>query len=502
MKKSLTLVLLILSILPIKTFAAVDAIKVQTEIKKQNANWISKPTAVSILSDIEIKRLLGSQDIPGGNELFFDRNKSNESLDWRNFSGSNWLGPVMNQGNCGSCVAFAAVASLEARYRIAMGPLWANPTFSPQQLFNCGGGACDYGWTADSAASFLKDTGVVDNACAPYLSGSTGEDVSCKSIQCNDEEKRIYKISDYTTPSSWGGNAEKIKAALKNGPLLTTMLVYSDFMTYAGGIYKHVTGAREGGHAVSLVGFNDLEKYWIIRNSWGTNWGENGFARVAYDDDSGIAGSTWAFNLTSVTSDKSYFTIVTPTEHSYITGTTDLKVQMQSPVATTIHLNGEENGEAARILNECTMTTNNICTQAIDTAPLKDGRYEVYAEANGKRSQVKEMLVLNHRPETTLSFSRTDGKPMSKPFKGRIEFNIDVKSIPVVPQTLSFIVTDMNGTVVAERTTDQVVENMRLGFRFNTLPNGTYKISYVARTPFNQEIITATSNVETITTKN
>lgn len=350
MKKSIALGLTFLSL---TTFAAVDANKVQSEIRKQNANWIARPTSVSNLSDIEIKRLLGSKDMPVGNELFYDRNKSNESLDWRNVSGTNWLGPVMNQGNCGSCVAFASVATLEARYRISMGPLWANPTFSPQQLFNCGGGACDYGWQPGSAASFLKKTGIVDNACAPYLSGSTGEDVSCSQMKCADQAQRTYKIANFSTPSSWGGNAEKVKAALKTGPLVTTMTVYSDFMTYAGGIYKHVTGGREGGHAISLVGFNDQERYWIIRNSWGTNWGENGFARISYDDDSGIAGSTWAFDINQ---DKSYFTIVTPEEHTYVSGTTDIKVEMQNPTATTIHMNGA--GETT-VLNECAMSEKN-----------------------------------------------------------------------------------------------------------------------------------------------
>lgn len=493
MKKSL---LLGLSLISLSAFATVNVQNVQNEIRKQNANWIAKPTSVTGLSDIEVKRLLGSKDMPVGNELFFDRTKGNDSLDWRNISGTNWLGPVMNQGNCGSCVAFAAVATLEARFRISQGPIWANPTFSPQQLFNCGGGACDFGWQPGSAASFLKKKGIVDNACAPYLSGSTGKDVSCSAMKCNDQVQRTYKIADFSTPSSWGGNAEKVKSALKTGPLVTTMTVYDDFLTYSGGIYKHVTGAKAGGHAISLVGFNDLERYWIIRNSWGTNWGESGFARISYDDNSGIAGSTWAFDITN---DKSYFTIITPNEHAYISGPTDIKVEMLSAQPTTIHMSGA--GETT-VLNECILGANNICTQSIDTSTLRDGRYEIFAEGNGKRSLVKELLVLNHTPETTLSFSRADGKPMSTVFTGRIEFNIDVKAVPVIPQTVSLQITDMNGKLIAERTTDTVVEKMRLGFRFNTLANGTYKVSYIAKTPFNGQIVSAVSNIETITTKN
>ena len=476
--------------------AKIDVALIQKEIKKQNANWIAKPTSVSQLSDIEIKRMLGSKEMPEGSELFYDRTKGTDKLDWRNIGGQSWLGPMMNQGNCGSCVAFASVASLEARLRISLQNIWANPTFSPQHLFNCGGGACDYGWTPGSAASFLKKSGVVDSSCSPYVSGSTGTDVSCKAIKCNNQSLRTFKIANYTTPSSWGGSAEKVKAALKNGPLVTTMTVYSDFMTYAGGIYKHVTGNREGGHAISLVGYNDLERYWVIRNSWGENWGEGGFARISYDDDSGIAGSTWAYELNA---DKDYFTIVSPIEHSYVSGNADIKVSMSKESPVTIHLEGA--GEAS-IFNECILTADKICTQSIDTSTLRDGRYEIYAESNGKRSQTKELLVVNHQPETTLSFSRTDGKPMSTPFTGRVEFNIDVNAAPVLPQTVSLIITDSNGKVVAERTTDTVVSKMKLGFRFNTLPNGTYKVAYVAKTPFNGSSVTTTSNVETITTKN
>lgn len=477
-------------------FARVDANFINQQIKKQNANWIAKSNTVSNLNDIEVKRLLGSKDAPEGIELFYDRTKGTGSLDWRNVNGVSWLGPVMNQGNCGSCVAFASVATLEARYRISMGPLWTNATFSPQQLFDCGGGACDYGWYPSSAASFLKSKGIVDSACSPYVSGSTGEDLSCNDIKCANMPSRVYKIAGFNSPSFTGGSAEKVKEALKNGPLVTTMTVYDDFLSYGGGIYKHVTGSRAGGHAISLVGYNDLERYWIIRNSWGDTWGEGGFARISYDDISGIASSTWAFDITP---DKSYFTIVTPNEHAYVSGTSEIKVQMQNPTATTIHINGEND---STVLNECAMSEKNICTQTIDTATLRDGRYEVYAESNGKKSQVKELLVVNHKPETTLSFSRADGKPMSTPLVGRIEFNIDVKAMPVIPQSVSLMITDSSGKVVATRTTDTVVEKMKLGFRFNTIPNGTYKMSYVAKTPFNGQIVTAISNTETITTKN
>jgi hypothetical protein len=63
--------------------------------------------------------------------------------------------------------------------------------------------------------------------------------------------------------------------------VLTGFTVYTDFLYYESGIYRHTTGVVEGGHAVAIVGYDDEEQCWIIKNSWGPNWGENGFFRIA-----------------------------------------------------------------------------------------------------------------------------------------------------------------------------------------------------------------------------
>ena len=72
----------------------------------------------------------------------------------------------------------------------------------------------------------------------------------------------------------------------------------------------------------------------------------------------------------------------------------------------------------------------------------------------------------------------------------------------MLPQKVTFYVEDETGKVVAKRVTDEVVEQMRLGFRTNIVPNGKYTIYYTAETPFDGNIITAVSNKEVITTKN
>ena len=62
------------------------------------------------------------------------------------------------------------------------------------------------------------------------------------------------------------------------------MLVYEDFRHYKSGIYSRVSGKYLGGHAVLLVGYNDDEEYFMVKNSWGPDWGEDGYFRIAYSE--------------------------------------------------------------------------------------------------------------------------------------------------------------------------------------------------------------------------
>jgi C1A family cysteine protease len=466
-------------------------------IEKNHAGWIARETSVSHLSPSETKNLFGSLDIPDVSENFEDRSPiGNDTLDWRNMNGTNWLGPVMNQGNCGSCVAFATVATFEAQFRITAGLPWLVPNFSTQQLFSCGGGACNYGWTPGAAASFLKSGGVVDAACSPYISGSNSEDVACKEITCNNRKERTYKISDYNTPSSrFGGNAAKVKAALKKGPLVTTMKVYDDFTSYGGGIYKSVSNKVEGGHAISIIGYNDQEKYWIIRNSWGSDWGEQGFARISYDDKSGIAGSTWAFETKANTH---YLEVKSPINHAYVSGEQIVQVKSEAALQSQVIITGE-NESINMTLCENGSSTN--CQSTLDTTKLRDGRYEVYAQHGTDKSLVNEFFILNHEPQAAVSFAASQ-VDLKKPLVGRIEFEIDVKASPVMPAALRFVIEDMKGKIIAQRVTDTVLPQMKLGFRFNTVPNGQYKIYYVAETTYQGNLARSVSNVETVITKN
>ena len=74
---------------------------------------------------------------------------------------------------------------------------------------------------------------------------------------------------------------------MTNGPMETGFDVYNDFLFYVSGVYKHVSGAYAGGHAVKIIGWGSLDaatSYWICANSWGTSWGESGYFRIVFND--------------------------------------------------------------------------------------------------------------------------------------------------------------------------------------------------------------------------
>ncbi len=463
-------------------------------IKQKGAHWVAKENWVSRLSKSEIKRMLGSNEMPT-NTLDFESAKGigTTSVDWRNKGGINWLGPVMNQGNCGSCVAFASIATLEAQISINSGLPWVRPSFSPQQLFACGGMGCEGGWTGSGAARFLKGTGVVDAACAPYTMGSTGVDVQCSQASCSDAASRTFKITGSTTPSSgiFSSNVDKVKKALESGPLLTTLTVYEDFLTYSGGIYKTVGGSALGGHAVSLIGYDDTKRAWLVRNSWGPDWGDKGFIWFSYDDTSGIASSTWQFQ---VPSEKAYLTIESPSENDYVSGQYQVKAGTNS--SDNLQVSVRKVGSKDVVTLSCTKNGTDSCVSVLDTTALTDGRYEMSTSIGSTSTftQVRSFYVVNHLPTNmSIKFSG-DGVDLTKPLKDRIVFNVSTTSSPVPFHNISFQVRK-NGQVVAQRTTDLVLNEMKLGFRTNSLPDGEYDILFHGELPAAGKLYTVDSPV-------
>jgi len=79
---------------------------------------------------------------------------------------------------------------------------------------------------------------------------------------------------------------EILQAPYQRGPLVAELAVFGDFGSYEGGIYEHPgeESTSDINHQVVIVGYNDEQQYWIVKNSWGPDWGENGYFRIAYGD--------------------------------------------------------------------------------------------------------------------------------------------------------------------------------------------------------------------------
>uniref|UniRef100_A0A8D2LA51 Dipeptidyl peptidase 1 n=1 Tax=Varanus komodoensis TaxID=61221 RepID=A0A8D2LA51_VARKO len=214
-----------------------------------------------------------------------------ESWDWRKVNGVNYVSPVRNQASCGSCYAFASMGMLEARIRILTNNS-QTPILSPQQVVSCSQYAqgCDGGFPYLIAGKYTQDFGVVEESCFPY----TGTDSPCTLKHgCY----HYYSSEYYYVGGFYGGCNEALMKLelIKHGPMAVAFEVYSDFMHYRGGIYHH-TGLMDPfnpfeltNHAVLLVGYGSDqvtgEPFWIVKNSWGESWGEEGYFRIRRGTD-------------------------------------------------------------------------------------------------------------------------------------------------------------------------------------------------------------------------
>jgi len=249
---------------------------VQKAIKAQGARWEAGETSVSNLSREEFQNYIGfnfslveAEPVPA-----MTATELPAALDWRDNNG-NFVTVPKDQKKCGSCWAFSMTGGLESYVLRTKNMPGQDVDLSEQVMLSCSGaGTCNGGYLS---ANYLKKTGLPLESAFPY----NATDASCAAAAPG-WQAGAYKVGN------WGSVGQKlslIKSALNAyGPLPTAYMVYEDFKLYKSGIYSYTSGKRLGGHAVLLVGYNDAEQYFIVKNSWTPKWGENGFFRIAYSE--------------------------------------------------------------------------------------------------------------------------------------------------------------------------------------------------------------------------
>jgi len=198
--------------------------------------------------------------------------KSPSSVDCRK---KGKVSEIKNQGQCGSCWAFSATGALEscsAIFKNKMGD------FSEQQLVDCstsyGNAGCGVGMP-DFAFQYAIDKGIAEESDYPYKA----LDQSCN------KDGGDFKISKYTDVTS--GDCEALKDAVAQQPV-SVGVDAEEWQFYSGGILSNCGTSLD--HGVLVVGYED-QQYWIVKNSWGNNWGEIGFIRLNFGNTCGVCNS-------------------------------------------------------------------------------------------------------------------------------------------------------------------------------------------------------------------
>ena len=211
-------------------------------------------------------------------------------FNWRDIDGIDYTTPVKNQVPAPTCEAYALCASLETLMQYQIGYLYEPDLSETHLYFYAGGTYRGGGVLLGDAAEYLIEYGVPDEGCFP--DPHRAYDYPFESLP--DWESRTVKIQEW----GWVENdIESIKHALiEHGPLIICVMQRAGFFSYDGGIYKPLIGQQiVNGHVITIVGYDDIQRCWIIKNSAGENWGEEGYVRISYDADSKSHPIIWPF---------------------------------------------------------------------------------------------------------------------------------------------------------------------------------------------------------------
>ena len=223
------------------------------------------------------------------------------TIDWR---ASGWVTDVKDQQQCGSCWAFSAVGAIEGQHANVTGKL---VSLSEQNLVDCSYGygceGCGGGWP-EAAMRYVEKNGGLDTEVSyPY----TADDGSCA---YNKSESGGYVTKTHNVTS---GDMNALYSAIARiGPISVAIDAESDFQFYSAGIFSSTECSSEMlDHAVLAVGYGispGKQKYIIVKNSWGSDWGMNGYIYMSAEIP----------NMCGIASCASYPTVLSKGNHSHV----------------------------------------------------------------------------------------------------------------------------------------------------------------------------------------
>jgi C1A family cysteine protease len=200
-----------------------------------------------------------------------------ESFDWRAVTPGG-LSAVKNQGSCGSCYSFGTTSQLEDLL-IIKSPFFSRLVLAPQEIVSCSDNyGCNGGWF-NAVWDYVKKFGLPDESQFPYTASNS---------RCKYKTDSLVTIKDYFYIGEGDEpSVDELKRALiLYGPLAVSVYAGGDFMNYGGGVLNTCSRGRDVNHLVELVAFE--KDVWVVRNSWGTEYGEDGFIRMKMLDSNGL----------------------------------------------------------------------------------------------------------------------------------------------------------------------------------------------------------------------